>query len=384
MDQNNSSQTLFEATKLGDVELKNRLVLSPMCTYSAIDGMASDFHLVHIGKFAQGGFSLVFVEATAVTETGRITHGDLGIWKDEQIAPLSRLASFIKASGSVPGIQIAHAGRKACMQRPWLGNSHLSDAEVAAGNSLWATVGPTSTPMGDGWIVPRQLNSDDLAELLESFKSAALRALKAGFEVIEIHSAHGYLLHQFLSPLTNTRTDEFGGGIQGRMKFPLQVAAAVRSVWPKGKPMFFRISAVDGIDGGWSIEDSTQLAHSLKEIGVDVVDCSSGGLTGPSTAARVKRALGFQVPFARHIRDSVGIKTMSVGLIIKGSQAEEILQSRGSDLIAIGREALKNPNFALVARDEMSVSHNFEDWPEQYGWWLEIQKNILEKIENNT
>lgn len=376
-----ASKHLFQQLRIGNVDFRNRLVLSPMCTYSAIDGMASDFHLVHIGKFAQGGFGLIFVEATAVTHNGRITHGDLGIWSDEHISPLARLANIVKSHGGVPGIQLAHAGRKACMQRPWRGNSYLKEDEIAAGNALWDTVAPTADPVDDGWIVPRQLTSQDISSLVEAYKSAASRCLRAGFEVLEIHAAHGYLLHEFLSPITNSRLDEFGGDLARRMNFPLQVAAAVREVWPKEKPLFFRISAVDGIDNGWSIEDSVAFAGKLKQLGVDVIDCSSGGITGTSTAARLKRSLGFQVQYARHIRQAVDIRTMSVGLIVSGIQANEIIQSGGSDFVAIGREALKDPNFPHNARDQLNIDHHFEDWPEQYGWWLNIQKSVLKKIE---
>lgn len=361
------------------LELKNRIMLSPMCTYSAQEGMANDFHLAHIAKFAHGGFGLVFVEATAVEARGRITHGDLGVWCDEQVAPLKRLADAVRAGGAVPALQLAHAGRKACMQRPWFGNSALNAADVARGDLPWAVVGASALPMDEGWLTPHALTLQELEALVLAWAAAARRALAAGFEVVEVHCAHGYLLHQFLSPLSNHRSDAYGGDLRGRMKLPLAIAQAVREVWPADKPVFVRISATDGVDNGWSLEDSVAFARALKQIGVDAIDCSSGGITGPSTSARIPRGLGFQVPFAQTVRAQADIATVAVGLILTAPQADEVIQSGAADLVAIGREALHNPHWALHTAQHLRQDGSFGDWPQQYGWWLERRARILER-----
>ncbi len=369
---------LLQPLELRGIELRNRMVLSPMCTYSARDGMASDFHLVHLGKYGMGGFGLVFLEATAVAENGRITHGDLGLWGDHQIPGLRRIAAFLKEAGAVPAIQLAHAGRKASMQRPWFGNGPLDATDHERGDLPWPIVGAGPDPMDHGWLVPHELDTDELDELARQWAASARRALEAGFEVVEVHGAHGYLLHQFLSPLSNRRTDRHGGDLEGRMRFPLEVAAAVREAWPADRPVFFRVSATDGIDGGWTPDDSARLARALKDIGVDVVDVSSGGLTGPSTAARIPRSPGFQVPFAEKIRSEADIATMAVGLVLTPAQANDILESGAADLVAIGREALVDPHWALRAwRDLVPAPDDFHAWPVQYGWWLERRAHSL-------
>lgn len=366
--------------QLRGTRLKNRLVLSPMCQYSAQDGIATDYHLVHLGKFAQGGFGLVFSEAVAVHEHGRITHGDLGLWNDAQVAPLRRITDFIRASGAVPGVQLAHAGRKACMQRPWRGNGPLNEADRAAGDQPWPVVAPSALPMEDGWLVPHELARGEIDALLQDWRSAAVRAVAAGFTVAEVHGAHGYLLHEFLSRLSNRRTDHYGGSRENRMRFPLEVAAAVRSVWPAEQPLFFRISAIDDAEGGWSLEDSVVFTQQLKAIGVDVIDCSSGGITGQSAATRSVRGLGFQVPLARRIRADAAVATMAVGLILDGPQADTIVREGSADLVAIGREALHDPNWALHAQAAASAQPGFEAWPRQYGWWLERRARALKHL----
>jgi 2,4-dienoyl-CoA reductase-like NADH-dependent reductase (Old Yellow Enzyme family) len=372
---------LFTPLALCGVELPNRIVVSPMCQYSAIDGMANDWHLVHLGKFAQGGAGTVFVEATAVRADGRITHGDLGLWSDEQIIPLRRIADFLVGQGSIPAIQLGHAGRKASTQRPWYGNGPLGPEDAARGDNSWAVVAPSPMPTDSGWLMPTELTVADLDGLCDAWKSATLRALEAGFQVIEIHAAHGYLLHEFLSPLSNFRTDAYGGEIEGRMRFPLEVVEAVRCVLPKDLPLFVRISAIDGVDGGWSLDDSGVFARALKVRGVDVVDCSSGGVGGPVTAARIPRGPGFQVPFAASVRKAADVRTMAVGLILDGQQAEDALQSEQADLIAIGREVLFNPNWPVQARAALGIegSENWTNWPAQYGWWLERRERILRR-----
>jgi 2,4-dienoyl-CoA reductase-like NADH-dependent reductase (Old Yellow Enzyme family) len=363
---------LFTPIKLRDLTLKNRIVVSPMCQYSAKDGFVTDWHFVHLGKFAQGGAGAVFVEASAVEPHGRITYGDVGIWSDAHAASLKRIASFIKSQGAAPAMQLAHAGRKASMQRPWHGNGPLNDSDQKRGETPWPIVAPSAIPMDEGWLTPRALSTDDLAKLLAAWRLAVLRTLDAGFEILEIHSAHGYLLHEFLSPLTNKRNDVYGGDRAGRMRLPLEMAETVRSVWPQEKPLFMRISSVDGLDGGWSLDDSVAYARELAARGVDVIDCSSGGLIGSATAAKIPRGLGFQVPFAEKIRKEAGIKTMTVGLIVEPRQAEAVLESGQADLIAIGREALFDPNWPLHAHYALAGSADdvFADWPQQYGWWL--------------
>ena len=364
---------LLTPVKLRDVELKNRIVISPMCQYSAKDGMANDWHMVHLGKFAQGGAGAVFVEATAVHPNGRITHGDMGIWSDAHVAPLKRIAAFMKSFGSVPAMQLAHAGRKASMQRPWHGNGPIDATDRARGEDAWPIVAPSAIPMDQGWLTPSALTEAEIKSLREDWRKATQRALDAGFEILEMHGAHGYLFHEFLSPLSNKRNDGYGGDLAGRMRFPLEVAESIREVWPKNLPLFARISAVDGLDGGWTLEDLVAFARELKRRGVDVIDCSSGGLVGSATAARIPRGLGFQVPFAERIRKEANIKTMSVGLIVEPQQAEAVLQNGQADLVAIGREALFNPNWPLQAEYILSGGNEaaFGDWPQQYGWWLQ-------------
>ena len=368
---------LFTPTELRGVNIRNRIVISPMCTYSAKDGFVDDWHLVHLGKLAQGGAGLIFTEAAAVEESGRITHGDVGIWSDAQIPGLARITGFIKSQGSVPAIQLAHAGRKAAMQRPWHGNGPLDDTDRSRGEDVWGTVAPSAIPIDQGWLKPHELSIDEIHDLQKNWCLATERALRAGFEVIEIHSAHGYLGHEFLSPITNKRTDAYGGDFAGRTRFTLELAEKLRAIWPDDKPLFTRISSVDGIDNGWTIEDSVTLARELKARGVDVMDCSSGGLMGSATAARVKRGPGFQVPFAQRIRQDAGIQTMAVGLILDGPQAEQILQGQQADLIAIGREALHNPNWPLHAEMQLGCHGHFESWPEQYGWWLDKRQQSM-------
>ncbi len=370
---------LFTPLELRGIKLKNRIVISPMCTYSARDGFVNDWHLVHLGKMAQGGAGLIFTEASAVQMHGRITHGDVGIWSDKHVQGLARIVSFIKSQNAVAAVQLAHAGRKASMQRPWHGNGPLDDSDRARGEDAWDIVAPSAIALDEGWLKPHELSVHEIHDMQESWVLAAKRALRAGFDVLEIHSAHGYLGHEFLSPITNKRSDEYGGNRAGRMRFTLELAEAVRSVWPDDKPLFTRISSVDGTDGGWTIEDSVVLAGELRSRGVDVIDCSSGGLMGSATAARVKRGPGFQVPFSEKIRKDAKIKTMAVGLILDGGQAEQILRAEQADLIAIGREALHDPNWPLHAQAQLGCQGHFESWPHQYGWWLDKRQQSMDR-----
>jgi 2,4-dienoyl-CoA reductase-like NADH-dependent reductase (Old Yellow Enzyme family) len=373
---------LFQPMELRGVRLRNRVVISPMCQYSAQDGHVTDWHLVHLGKFAQGGAGTVFVEATAVERRGRITHGDTGIWDDAHVAGLARISTFIKSQGAVPALQLAHAGRKASMARPWYGNGPLTQADLDRGDKPWSTIAPTEQPIDSGWIAPRAFREGDFQTLLAAYRNAVRRALAAGFEIVELHAAHGYLLHTFLSPLSNTRQDDYGGSLEGRMRFPLQVVTEVRKAWPDSKPLFVRCSSIDDVEGGWSIEDTVALAKALKKLGVDVVDCSSGGIQGSATAATktlLKRVPGFQLPFSEKVRKEAGIATMAVGLILTGQQAEQALQEGRADLIAVGREALFDPNWPQHAALALGVDPEFAQWPQQYGWWLTRREQLLRK-----
>ena len=372
---------LLSPVTVRGVTLRNRVVISPLCQYSAGDGMANDWHFAHLARFALGGAGAVFVEATAVHRDGRITHGDMGLWSDAHVAPLRRIADFLRAQGAVPAIQLGHAGRKASMQRPWHGNGPLDSSDRARGEEVWRIVAPSALAMDEGWLTPVELGHAEMAELREHFRRAALRAAAAGFDIVEVHGAHGYLLHSFLSPLSNRRNDAYGGDRAGRMRFPLEIAETVRAAWPQDKPVFFRVSSVDGIDGGWTLDDTVALARELKARDVDVVDCSSGGIAGSATAARIPRHPGFQVPFAERVRREAGIKTMAVGLIMEPQQAEDVLQAGQADLIAIGRQALYEPNWPLHAERALGGdAADFERWPVQAGWWLERRERGLRAL----
>ena len=324
-----------------------------------------------------GGAGLVFAEAAAVEERGRITYGDLGIWSDAHADALKPAIRFIQGQGAAAGVQIAHAGRKASMQRPWHGNGPMDARDTERGETPWDPVAPSPLPMQEGWLMPAELDEAGLAQIREAFVAAARRVDAAGVDVLEVHGAHGYLLHSFLSPISNHRTDAWGGDRAGRMRFPLSVAKAVRAVWPENKPLFYRISSVDSVEGGWEIEDSVVFAGALKEIGVDIVDCSSGGIGGPATATRLPRQYGFQVPFSAQIRREAAVSTMAVGLIVEPDHAEEILQSGDADLIAIAREALYNPFWPHHAAKALGTDGRWEAWPEQYGWWLSRRERFL-------
>lgn len=368
---------LFQPKTLRGLTLRNRIVIAPMCQYSAVEGLAQDWHFAHLSGFAMGGAGLVFTEAASVEERGRITHGDLGIWSDAHAGALKPAIRFMQGQGAAVGVQIAHAGRKASMQRPWHGNGPMDESDAARGEERWDIVAPSPLPMQDGWLMPAELDEAGLAQVRDAFVAAARRVDAADVDALEIHSAHGYLLHSFLSPISNRRTDDWGGDRAGRMRFPLSVARAVRAVWPERKPLFCRISSVDSVDGGWEIEDSVALAGALKDIGVDIVDCSSGGIGGPATAARLPREYGFQVPFSAQIRREAGVSTMAVGLIVEPDHAEAILQAGDADLIAIAREALYNPFWPHHAARALAAEGRWEAWPEQYGWWLSRRERFM-------
>ena len=345
---------LFSPITIKNINLKNRIVTSPMCQYSATDGFASDWHLVHLGTRATGGVGLVIAEATAVSPEGRITPGDLGLWSDGHISGLRRIVNFIHSQGAVAGIQLAHAGRKASCAVPCKGGRQLEEQ-----NGGWQTIAPGNIPFLAGESAPEPLSREGIQKVISGFASAAGRALAAGFRAIEIHSAHGYLLHEFLSPLSNNRTDDYGGSFENRIRLLTQVTGAVRKEWPAGNPLFVRISATDWTEGGWTLEESVKLARILKNMGVDLIDCSSGGNVHN---AKIPVAPGYQVPFSEAIRKT-GILTGAVGFITTAAQAESILQEEKADLVLLAKELLRNPYFALNAARELG-----EDvaWPVQY------------------
>lgn len=346
---------LFSPFKLRELEFKNRVFVSPMCQYSAEDGVPTDWHLVHLGSRAIGGAALVMTEATSVSPEGRISPWDTGIWSDEHTRAFTRIANFIKEHGAVPAIQLAHAGRKASTDTPWRGGRQLAKGEVG-----WDPLAPSAIPFKEGQPAPREMSARDIQKSVEDFENAAQRSLEAGFQVVELHMAHGYLLHEFLSPLSNQREDEYGGSLENRARFPLRVAKAVRSVWPEDLPLFVRISATDWVEGGWDLEQSVQLARWLKEVGVDLIDCSSGGSV---PGAKIPVQPGYQVPFAAEVRSRAGIATGAVGLITEPKQAERIIAAGQADAILLARQMLRDPYWPLHAAHELGEDIS---WPVQY------------------
>ena len=372
---------LFQPITFRGVTIPNRIAVSAMCQYASVDGNANDWHLMHLGQFAMGAGGLLFTEVTHVSAVGRITPKCLGLYSDENEATLKRTVDFCKQWGmATMGIQIAHAGRKASGQRVPDGGGPIGPAEVARGWQPWQAVGPTDEPTTPDWPAPRALESGEIAGLVGSWAASARLADAAGFDVLEIHGAHGYLIASFLSPVSNRRNDGYGGDLAGRMRIALEIAEAVRDAWPKGKPLFFRVSSVDGAEGGWSMADTVALAKELKARGVDVVDCSSGGLTGSATAAPVPRHPGFQVPFAAAVRREAGIASMAVGLILDGPQAEAVLQAGDADLIAVGREALYDPFVAVHWARSLGCDPGFALHHKEYGWWLDKRARSLDRI----
>jgi 2,4-dienoyl-CoA reductase-like NADH-dependent reductase (Old Yellow Enzyme family) len=346
---------LFSSLKFRNVEFRNRVFVSPMCQYSSQNGMPTDWHMVHLGSRAVGGAGLVMVEATGISPEGRISPADSGIWADEHAEAFRPIVKFIKSQGAVPGIQLAHAGRKASTDVPWRGGLGLSEAEGG-----WMPLGPSSIPFDAGYRVPREMTSTDMEEVIRQFEDAAHRSVVVGFEVIEIHMAHGYLLHEFLSPLSNKRADDYGGSMPNRLRFPLQVAQAVRSTVPASLPVFVRVSATDWAEGGWDLAQSIQFAGFLKEIGIDLIDCSSGGLV---PHVKIPVGPGYQVPFAAAIRKEAGIATGAVGMITEALQAEQIIAAGEADAVFLARAMLRNPYWTNHAAKELEVEGT---WPVQY------------------
>lgn len=348
---------LLSPLTIRGVTLRNRIAVSPMCQYCAVDGLADDWHLVHLGSRAVGGAGLIFVEATGVTAEGRITAGDMGLWSEAHIEPLARIARFLERMDTVPGIQLAHAGRKASTQVPWLGGAQLKPEEGA-----WETIAPTAIPFYEGDTPPRALDEVGIQEVLDAFVAATQRAITAGFKIIELHAAHGYLLHEFLSPLSNQRTDKYGGNLENRMRLVLKVATAMREVLNNDTPLFVRISATDWVESGWDLEQSVVLSAELKKRGVDLIDTSSGALV---PHAKIPVGKNYQVPLSAAIRTQAGIMTGAVGLITEPEQANEIITSGAADLVLLGREMLREPYWALKAQQALNQTPS---WATQYGY----------------
>jgi 2,4-dienoyl-CoA reductase-like NADH-dependent reductase (Old Yellow Enzyme family) len=346
---------LFHPLSIKDITFKNRLAVSPMCQYSADDGFANDYHLVHYGARAIGGMGLIIQEATAVSPEGRISPGDLGIWDDRHVEKLKNITQFIREHNSVAGIQIAHAGRKAACAVPWQGGKQLK--EEAGG---WQTLSSSPVPFFEDDVAPRELDHEGIRKVVADFRDGASRAYEAGYQVLEIHAAHGYLIHQFLSPLCNQRKDNYGGSFENRTRLMLEITEAVQSAWPKSLPLFVRLSATDYVDGGWDIDQTVKLASILKNMGVDLLDTSSGGMV---SYAKIPFGPGYQVAFAERIRKEAGILSGAVGLITGAQQAEEILAREQADLILLGRESLRDPHFALRAAHELGADI---EWPVKY------------------
>ncbi|GEJ56827.1 NADH:flavin oxidoreductase/NADH oxidase [Anaeromyxobacter diazotrophicus] len=347
---------LFDPLALRDVTLRNRIAVSPMCQYSAQEGVANDWHLVHLGSRAVGGAGLVIFEATAVEARGRISPGDLGLWNDEQIAPLARIVRFVEQHGAVACLQLAHAGRKASVRPPW----EAGGAPLPVGQGGWEVVAPSALPFAPGYAVPRALDEAGIAGVVEAFAAAARRAREAGFRALELHAAHGYLAHQFLSPLSNRREDRWGGSFEHRTRLTRELVTAVRRVWPERLPLLLRVSATDWAEGGWSPDETVGLARAVKELGVDLVDTSSGGLVA---TAQVPAGPGYQAQFAEKIRREAGVATGAVGMITAPEQAEHVLRTGQADLVLLARELLRDPYWPLHAAPRLRAQ---PAWPVQY------------------
>lgn len=374
---------LFTPFQIGGVSLKNRVMISPMCQYAAQNGIAQWYHIAHYGRFALGGAGLVMIEVTAVSPEGMGTTGDLGLWTDAQQDGLADVAACISALGAVPALQIGHAGRKGATRRPWHGGGSLGEVDlVERGETPWELVAPSAIPMHDR-VTPTELDLDGISAIREAFISAARRGFAAGFKVMELHSAHGYLLNQFVSPLSNLRTDAYGGDIERRCRLTCEIVDGIRAEMPSDCALSVRISAADGADGGHDIEESIVFARMLKEAGAQVIDCSSGGLSGMASGSRLAMRLGYQVPYAHAIREAVDIPTIAVGLILDGPQAEAVLVEDSADIVAVGRAALDDPNWPVHARQRLD-SPGFDHWPPESGWWLKRRAAQLKSIADET
>tara|TARA_E500000178_G_C16958891_1_gene725043 strand:+ start:135 stop:1223 length:1089 start_codon:yes stop_codon:yes gene_type:complete len=354
--------------------------------YSAKDGIPNDWHFSHLSTFARAKIGCIFAEATAVSPEGRITPFCLGLWNDKQKNEFKPIVNFIEKMGSIPAFQLAHAGRKAGTKEPWRGGLPLDDEDKKNGILPWDTIGPSSLPLAEGWKTPKAMNKGDIEDLIKAYVQTSKRAIEAGFKVLEVHAAHGYLLHSFLSPISNKRNDEYGGNLEGRAKLLIDIVCEIRNNISENIPLFCRISAVDGIKNGWELDDSVALAKMLSNNGVDVIDCSSGGIKGrPRFAAHddgtvlktnIERGLGFQVPYAKQIKKNSNIKTMAVGVIVDPEQAENILLNKEADLIAMGRELMYNPFWSLHAAQKLGADPDYKLWPSQYRWGVNRRAKI--------
>lgn len=373
-----SRPLLFTPLQLAGLTARNRIVVSPMCQYSSQDGGPTDWHLVHLGKFALGGAGIIFCEETAVEQRARKTYGCAGIYSDQHAPMYRRITEFIRHNKSIPAMQIGHSGRKASCGPPWTNFKPLNDNDAKAGMAPWQGISASAEPHREDAQVPHELSVSEIRAVIAAWREAALRTLDAGFDIVEIHGAHGYLIHQFLSPLANKRTDAYGGDLQGRMRFALELTEAVRAAWPKEKPLWFRVSAVDGEGGAWDMDDTVALARELKARGVDVIACSSGGINGPLNMAIVPRTPGYQVPYAERVRTEAGIMTCAVGLITEAEHAEAVLQKGQADFIAMAREFLYNPNWPVHAAKQLGVTEYLDLLPDEYAWWLKRREKIRE------
>jgi len=367
---------LFTPATLGRITTRNRVVVSPMCQYSSEEGGPTDYHLVHLGQFAMGGAGIVFCEETSVEERGRKSHHCAGIYRDDHVPGYRRINDFIRRHGALPAIQLGHGGRKGSGCAPWEGYRPLTAEDAKHGHAPWQTVSASEVPASEQAPVPHSLDRNEVREVVAHWREAALRAIDAGYDIVEVHAAHGYLIHQFLSPLANRRTDAYGGDLEGRMRLCLEIIEAVRSVWPADRPVFMRVSAVDGGGGAWNEDDTVALSRAAKERGVAVVTTSSGGIAGPGTATPVPRVPGYHVPYSERVRRETGVMTIAVGLITEARHAEDILQRGQADFIALARELLWNPHWPVHAARELGVPDYLDLLPRGYAWWLKRREDI--------
>ena len=372
-----SETPLFSSLKIKSKTFRNRVVLSPMCQYKAKDGIISDWHLQHYSRFAFSGLGAAFIEATGVSPEGRIGHGCTGIWSDDHVEGLSKIVKIFNEYDCLSGIQLAHAGRKASFLRPWDGASPITENDKI--EPAWQTIGPSAIPINNSSPVPKEMTIEDINRVKEDFKNAAIRANIAGFDIIEIHGAHGYLLHSFFSPISNMRNDQYGGNFENRIRFAMEIIADIKSVWPENKPLFYRLSSIDAPGQGATIEDNVQLAKSLKIAGVDVIDCSSGGITGSPVLTKSKIIPGFQVPYSEKIKKEAEISSMAVGAIINADQANEIILNKRADLVAMGRELLADTQWVYKAATHFKLENAKSFLPDSYSFYLSRRDDFLDR-----
>ena len=372
-----SETPLFSSLKIKSKTFRNRVVLSPMCQYKAKDGIISDWHLQHYSRFAFSGLGAAFIEATGVSPEGRIGHGCTGIWSDDHVEGLSKIVKTFNQYDCLSGIQLAHAGRKASFLRPWDGASPITENDKI--EPAWQTIGPSAIPINKSSPVPKEMTIEDINRVKEDFKNAAIRANIAGFDIIEIHGAHGYLLHSFFSPISNMRNDQYGGNFENRIRFAMEIIADIKSVWPENKPLFYRLSSIDAPGQGATIEDNVQLAKSLKIAGVDVIDCSSGGITGSPVLTKSKIIPGFQVPYSEKIKKEAEISSMAVGAIINADQANEIILNKRADLVAMGRELLADTQWVYKAATHFKLENAKSFLPDSYSFYLSRRDDFLDR-----